>query len=628
MATANEITNKMTLKLELEKLIEKVGLKHYTRSLGKNPELLQQVVKATAFLPDTAKLPERVWNIINDQTGFKCKRGNDIKFNTIVKGYYGFCEGKCACKREHVATIAANNYANMSDEEKQKIRKKIEATNIERYGSKSSSANPLVKEKREKTTIERYGVTNYTLSQEGKNKVSEKYHSLSDDEKKARKQKAIETNLQKYGTENTMHIARQAFLDQNGGKNPFQIDEYDEKRRQTMLKTHGTVYPLKNKEILKKMCDDNFEKYGTKNIMQSQSLKDQNNEQFGRDFLAQKHISDKAYEILQCKEKLQKALLDEKSTVVLAKKMGIGYATLFNYLVKYNLEIEKTKSSYETEICDFLKNDCGLDILENDRKIISPQELDIVVPSHKLAIEVCGLYWHSEKHKQDSYHINKLKATNAAGYKLITIFEDEYLFKKDIVFSRLKNLLNISQKGFGARKLVINEISWSCASDFLIKHHIQERGTFSKLCYGAFNGSELVAVMTFTPPNIAKGSKNSDFYELNRFATDGRNHSGVASKLLKHFRKNNNDKDIISYADLRWSEGNLYEKLGFTHDSTTVPNYFYVKGNKRYNRWKFRKSEIVHLVENGNEKTERDIMLELDYYRIYDCGNKKYLLKS
>jgi len=38
---------------------------------------------------------------------------------------------------------------------------------------------------------------------------------------------------------------------------------------------------------------------------------------------------------------------------------------------------------------------------------------------------------------------------------------------------------------------------------------------------------------------------------------------GGASKLFKHFIKNNKPKNIISYSDNRYFDGSLYEKLGF-----------------------------------------------------------------
>ena len=67
----------------------------------------------------------------------------------------------------------------------------------------------------------------------------------------------------------------------------------------------------------------------------------------------------------------------------------------------------------------------------------------------------------------------------------------------------------------------------------------------------------------------------------------------------------------------------LYHALGFKRLKDTPPNYFYTKGNKRLGRFGFRKSVLVAKGYDPN-KTERQIMAELGYDRIYDCGNMKF----
>ena len=119
------------------------------------------------------------------------------------------------------------------------------------------------------------------------------------------------------------------------------------------------------------------------------------------------------------------------------------------------------------------------------------------------------------------------------------------------------------------------------------------------------------------------GVKNE--WELLRFCNKI-NHSviGGASKLFKHFIKYYNPKQLISYADRRWSQGNLYKQLGFNKTHNSIPNYFYVVNNEREHRFKYRKNLLV---ESGFDikKTEREIMYDRGIYRIYDCGNLVYI---
>ena len=82
---------------------------------------------------------------------------------------------------------------------------------------------------------------------------------------------------------------------------------------------------------------------------------------------------------------------------------------------------------------------------------------------------------------------------------------------------------------------------------------------------------------------------------------------------------------IISYADRRWSVGNLYEKIGFDFIKNTNPNYWYIKNGERKYRFKFRKSELIKEGYNS-DKTEKLIMNERGYIRIWDCGHRKYKL--
>jgi hypothetical protein len=132
--------------------------------------------------------------------------------------------------------------------------------------------------------------------------------------------------------------------------------------------------------------------------------------------------------------------------------------------------------------------------------------------------------------------------------------------------------------------------------------------------------------MTFGELRKSLGnSKKEGSFELLRFCNKlNTNVVGGASKLLKHFENNFEYEEIISYADRRWSNGDLYEKLDFTFISKTRPNYFYVRLDKREPRFKYRKDILV---KEGYDKTktEKEIMKERGYNRIYDCGSLKFV---
>jgi len=131
--------------------------------------------------------------------------------------------------------------------------------------------------------------------------------------------------------------------------------------------------------------------------------------------------------------------------------------------------------------------------------------------------------------------------------------------------------------------------------------------------------------MTFSKGNISKGFKTFEgLWELNRFCSNPKYHiPGIASKLLKYFQRNYEWKEIFSYADKRWSNGNLYTKLGFEYVSDTKPNYWYIKDIKRIHRFNLRKTE-----NDPKDISEKLLRLNEGYNVIWDCGNLKYSLKN
>jgi len=279
------------------------------------------------------------------------------------------------------------------------------------------------------------------------------------------------------------------------------------------------------------------------------------------------------------------------------------------------------RSNQETELFEFLNGICDK-IIRNDRSLISPYEIDFVIPEKNVAIEYCGLYWHSElAGRNRNYHIDKLDKCQSKGYRLITIFEDEFVNRKEIVFSRLKTILGLNSNKIFARDCLVKEISTNEASEFCNKHHLQGyHGSSIKI--GAFYKNKLVSVMTFSKPSIAKGSKyKEDFiWELSRFCSiQDYIIIGIASKLLKFFERNYKWNEIFSYADRRWSDGNLYIKMGFEYSSITTPNYWYLSKQSRIHRFALRKTK-----EDPKDQTEWQIRKYDGWNRIWDCGNLKY----
>jgi len=262
-------------------------------------------------------------------------------------------------------------------------------------------------------------------------------------------------------------------------------------------------------------------------------------------------------------------------------------------------------SKGEYEIQNYIQS-LASDMITNDRIIIKPLELDIVIPSKKLAIEYCGLFWHSEqKGKDKNYHLNKFNMCKEKGYRLITIFEDEWYKKKNVVKNKLKHILNKGSDGkIYARKCKIYPVQTTEAKIFIDKFHIQGYIT-SSIRLGAYHENKLVAVMTFTK------QEQSDIWELNKFSTSC-NITGIAEKLLEYFKRNYEWNEIYSFVDKRWSNGNLYRKMSFEELEDTEPNCWYFYQKSFYKEYK-RILDIFNPMD--------------DWYKIWDCGNYKFVMR-
>jgi hypothetical protein len=96
---------------------------------------------------------------------------------------------------------------------------------------------------------------------------------------------------------------------------------------------------------------------------------------------------------------------------------------------------------------------------------------------------------------------------------------------------------------------------------------------------------------------------------------------------LSYFRKNFAGS-IISYADRRWSCGNLYKKLGFRLDGISKPSfsYFNLKNKSLHNRQKYQKYKLENMEGFDKQKTAYDIMQLNGFDRIWDAGQLRFVL--
>lgn len=249
-------------------------------------------------------------------------------------------------------------------------------------------------------------------------------------------------------------------------------------------------------------------------------------------------------------------------------------------------------------------------------------EIDIFIPELNIGIEVNGNYWHSELKRDRLYHKKKSEEAAKNGIFIYHIFEYEWTAKCEQIKAQLKNLLGKNDTKIYARKCDVRLINNVAKQRFLDENHLQGNDS-SSVKLGLFYEDELVSVMTFCKPRFNKKYE----WELSRFCSDwGCNVVGGASKLFNYFIKHYEPKSVISYSNNAHTRGELYEKLGFKLISESNPDYVWFKNGKIVPRYQAQKHRLLKQGLQGNSESE--IMHELGYYRIYDCGNKVWVYEK
>lgn len=292
------------------------------------------------------------------------------------------------------------------------------------------------------------------------------------------------------------------------------------------------------------------------------------------------------------------------------KKVSAGHQEIANILTEHGL------------VCDI-----------NNRKFLNGLELDIIIPEMKIAIEYNGFPYHTEIYgnKDSSYHLNKTETVEKLGFSLIHIFEDDWIFKKEIIKSEIYRIFNFKDiEIINTNECVLKEISAPIKNVFLEKNNVYGEDS-SNIHIGAYFNDELVSVMTFDK-RVDKKSNSS--YEMKRFSIKNKCEiSNIGNEMLKYFVDKYSPSKIISYLDrtlVPIKDNNPYTNLGFIYDSTIKPDYTYFKSNvsrnRRISRFNYSKSKLKERFPNlySDNKTEWEIMKEAGFDRVWDCGKYKY----
>ena len=472
---------------------------------------------------------------------------------------------------------------------------------------------------------------------------------------KKMKESQESTFLEKYGVKHPMMTdgVKQKFCDSM--RNKYGVDYYSQtnehsKKSKLTRKTKFGDENFNNVEQRKQTC---VEKYGVDNYTKTKEYREKYTITCLRKYGVPHASKSNHYELSHKKIMFQKFLSSDRFENFIPQFDINTYDGVTHGIVKYpfkckrcnavdNHDISNGKylfcsscddlhiSLFQKDVYKFIKELLPVNeiVEQNNRGIITPKELDIHIPSRKLAIECNGLCWHSEVlgNKNKVYHLNKTKYCLNKGLFLVHIMEHEWNLKKDIVKSILSHILGKCYNKVYGRECIIKEIDSSKCKPFLDENHMQgnDHSTYK---YGLYFKEELVSVMTFCKSRFDRKME----YEMSRFCNKiDTMVLGGASKLFKHFIKNINPKSVVSYSDRRYFDGELYKNLGFQFVNNSPPNYYYILNNYKtaQHRMSWQKSKLKNRLENFDPNlSEWENMKNHGFDRIWDCGHGKWVFQ-
>jgi hypothetical protein len=575
-----------------------------------NPKNIEYLKYLNSNIPKeiiNLKTSEKLFYLVNSiKKLIVCDCGDKRSFIGFKNGYRSTC-GKKSCFIKKRKETCIDKYGVDNPKKSKEIIEKEKKGIIDRWNGQHYMLNKVVKNKFKKTMIIKWGVEWAQQSSEIRNK------SLSTWSNNPNRDLIIEERVNKLVN-----------------KSEEEKNNINEKKLKSISDRFGS-YDSFIEYRLECIKNRSLEKYGLDHHFKSNDIKTKRVNSYKKNIL-DKIKCDLPDSITFIDKKLNKNKTD---TIIdlfckncqfnfrINRQLFLNRKSLNEEICLKCNPILSGRSKREIEVEEFIKENYDGDILLNSKNIIS-KEVDIYLPNLKLAFEFNGLYWHSDLYKDKNYHLDKTNKCLYSGIQLIHIWEDDWDFKKDIVKSIILNKLNISKK-IWARKCEIREIKDNrIVRKFLEDNHIQGF-VGSKTKIGLFFNDELVSLMTFGNLRRSLGSKsNVGSHELLRFCNKlNISVIGGASRLLNYFIKNYKLTEIISYSDNSRGTGELYKRMGFELVSETEPNYYWVIDGIRRHRFNFRKDKLVKEGADVN-KTELEIMTERGYYRIFDCGSKKW----
>ncbi len=300
------------------------------------------------------------------------------------------------------------------------------------------------------------------------------------------------------------------------------------------------------------------------------------------------------------------------------KKYGVPHVPLSS----------QTRSSKgEKELLRFCQEKLSDSSIKKDHDVLKSinKELDIFIPSHNLAIEHCGAYYHSLFHPQNTPfdHSEKFFVCKKKGIQLLTFWDFECKEKKELVFSMILAKCKQFETRIFGRECSLQEIDFDDAKRFYQENHIQ--GLYSssqaKMTVALVKNNEPLGMMSLGVHH----RKNVPDLVLSRCCFKKNVQVvGGSQKMFSFLVNKYNPRSLVSWSDNRFSWGTLYPYLGFSLEEELKEDYFYlnVLTGQRCSKQSLKKQTLLKM--GGLGEHEKELAESLGFYRVFDCGKIRW----
>jgi hypothetical protein len=300
-------------------------------------------------------------------------------------------------------------------------------------------------------------------------------------------------------------------------------------------------------------------------------------------------------------------------TNILADTYNCHIETIRRFLIQEGQERCRKRSTIEWVITNILKKH-SIPHTVNNRSIISPLELDVVLSNTNIAIEINGLYTHSFSagNKSKTYHNNKYRLCKEKGIRLLQFWEDDITNNPIIIESMILNAVGLTPNKVNARDTLLKGVEQTEINRFCQDNHIQGPPGRNK-GIGLFKDGLLQALLCYR--------HNKGKTVLTRYCSKAfTNVRGGFSKLISTL-----PTPLITYSSNDISDGNLYYCTGFKKVGEN-PDMWYTDYKQLLNREKFMKKKLSKVLDMFDpNKTEIENMLDNGYDVIYKSGTVTWL---